>query len=56
MSRQIELMGGAWDGRLIQLPDNEPQELLMPLVDTELKLLTYQRQANGQYLIKGEQK
>ena len=56
MNRTTELVGGYWDGRAIQVPDDEPREILMPLVDTELRLLTYERQTDGQYKIKGEQK
>ena len=56
MSRETDLVGGYWDGRTIQIPDYEPEVILMPLVDTEVKLLAYEKQINGQYLIKGEQK
>jgi hypothetical protein len=55
MSRETDLVGGYWDGKAIQVPDYEPKEILMPLVDTELRLLTYERQIDGQYKIKGEQ-
>ena len=53
MNRTTELVGGYWDGRAIQVPDDEPKEILMPLVDTGLQLLTYERQLNGKYTIKG---
>ena len=56
MTRETTLIGGDWDGRTIQVPDDEPKEILMPLVDTELRLIIYERQIDGQYKIKGEQK
>ncbi len=56
MSRVTNLVGGYWDTRRVEIPDYEPKELLMPLIDTELKTLIYERKADGQYIIKGEQK
>ncbi len=56
MSRITQLVGGAWAERTIEVPEHEPKQILMPLVDTELKLLTYERQPDGQYKFQGENK
>jgi hypothetical protein len=56
VSRATNLVGGYWDTKRVEIPDYEPKELLMPLIDTELKILIYERQADGQYKIKGETK
>ena len=48
-----ELWGGAWDGRVIELPDHLPNEVLMPWIDTGVSIISYQYdQEKGFYKVK----